>query len=136
MGVGPIRVAITALRAVLGRDAKAVRDSATGHWFAAAQADVMTARYRSCMSEPSDDSTAQLEEQLDGVSRTLSSMEELNARQAERVGARMDRLASQLLELSPPPSMDGVYQRLGMAPATDEEFASLVDEMGSPDGEG
>jgi hypothetical protein len=29
--------------------------------------------------------------------------------------------------------MDGVYQRLGMAPATDEEFASLVDEMGSPD---
>jgi hypothetical protein len=56
----------------------------------------MTARYRCGMSEPSDDSTAQLEEQLDGVSRT----------------------------------------RLGMAPATDEEFASLVDEMGSPDGEG
>jgi hypothetical protein len=103
---------------------------------AAVQADVMTARYRCGMSEPSDDSTAQLEEQLDGVSRTLSSMEELSARQAERVGARMDRLASQLLELSPPPSMDGVYRRLGMAPATDEEFASLVDEMGPPDGEG
>jgi hypothetical protein len=63
-------------------------------------------------------------------------MEELNARQAERVGARMDRLASQLLELSPPPSMDEVYQRLAVSPATDEEFASLVDEMGSSDGEG
>lgn len=88
--------------------------------FAAAQAEVMTGRYRCGMSEPGDDSTAQLEKQLDGVSRTLSSMEELNARQAERVGARMDRLASQLLELSPPPSMDGIYQRLGMAPATDE----------------
>lgn len=104
--------------------------------FAAVRPAVMTARYRCGMSEPSDDSTAQLEEQLDGVSRTLSSMEALNARQAERVGARMDRLASQLLELSAPPSMDGVYQRLGMAPATEREFASLLDEMGSPDGEG
>jgi hypothetical protein len=88
------------------------------------------------MSESRDESTTQLEEQLDGVSRTLSSMEELNARQAERVAARMDRLASQLLELSPPPAMDGVYERLGVASATDQEFASLVDEMGSPDGEG
>jgi hypothetical protein len=32
--------------------------------------------------------------------------------------------------------MDGIYQRLGMAPATDEEFASLADEMSSPEGEG
>jgi hypothetical protein len=87
------------------------------------------------MSESRDESIAQLEEQLDGVSRTLSSMEELNARQAECVAARVDRLASQLLELSPPPAMDGVYQRLGVAPATDEEFASLVNEMGSPDHE-
>jgi hypothetical protein len=63
-------------------------------------------------------------------------MEELNARQAERVAARMDRLASQLLELSPAPAMDGVYQRLGVASAADEDFAALVDEMGPPDGEG
>jgi hypothetical protein len=96
----------------------------------------MAGRYRWIMSESRDERTAQLEEQLDGVSRTLSGMEELNARQAERVAARMDRLASQLLELSPPPAMDGVYQRLGVAPATDEEFASLADEMGSPDREG
>ena len=93
-------------------------------------------RYRGDMSELRDDSTAQLEDQLDGVSRTLSSMEELNARQAERVGARMDRLASQLLELSAPPAMDGVYQRFGVARATDEDFAALVDEMGSPGGDG
>jgi hypothetical protein len=82
------------------------------------------------MSELRDEFTAQLEEQLDGVSRTLSSMQELNARQAERVAARIDRLASQLSELSPPPAMDEVYQRLGVAPATDEEFASLADGMG------
>jgi len=88
------------------------------------------------MSESRDQSTAQLEEQLDGVSRTLSGMEQLDARQAERVAARMDRLASRLLEISPPPAIDGVYQRLGVAPATDEEFASLANEMGAPDGEG
>jgi hypothetical protein len=88
------------------------------------------------MSESRDEVTARLEDQLDGVSRTLSSMEELNARQAERVAVRMDRLTSQLLELSPPPAMDGVYQRLGVAPATDEEFSSLVDEKGLPNGEG
>lgn len=88
------------------------------------------------MSESRQKSIAQLEEQLDGVSRTLSGMEELNARQAERVAARVDRLASQLLEISPPPAMEAVYQRLGVTPASDEEFASLVDEMGAPDGEG
>lgn len=63
------------------------------------------------MSESRQESIAQLEEQRDGVSRTLSGMEELNARQA----ARMDRLASQLLEISPPPAMETVYQRLGCA---------------------
>jgi hypothetical protein len=88
------------------------------------------------MSESRQESIAQLEEQLEGVSRTMSGMEELNARQAERVAARMDRLASQLLELSPPPAMEAVYQRFGVTPASDEEFASLVDEMGAPDGEG
>ena len=96
----------------------------------------MAAQYRCAMSESRQDSIAQLEEQLDGVSRTLSGMEELNVRQAERVAARMDRLASQLLEISPPPAMEAVYQRLGVTPASDEEFASLVDEMGAPDGEG
>ena len=96
----------------------------------------MAARYRCVMSESRQESIAELEEQLEGVSRTLSAMDELNARQAARVAARMDRLASQLLEISPPPAMEAVYQRLGVTPASDEEFASLVDEMGAPDGEG
>ena len=96
----------------------------------------MTARYRCVMSEPREESIAQLEEQLDGASRTLSGMDALNAREAERVAARMDRLASQLLGISPPPARDAVYQRLGMTPASDEDFASLLDEMGPPDGEG
>jgi hypothetical protein len=88
------------------------------------------------MSESREESIAQFEEQLDGAARTLSGIEELDAREAERVAARMDRLASQLLEISPPPAMDLVYQRLGVTPASDEEFAALVDEMGAPDGEG
>jgi hypothetical protein len=83
-----------------------------------------------------DDSIAQIEKQLDGASRMLSGLDELSSRQAERVAARMDRLASQLLEISPPAPMEAVYQRLGAAPASGEDFASLVNEMGSADGEG
>jgi hypothetical protein len=37
------------------------------------------------MSEAPDESIAQLEAQLDGASRTLSGVDALNARQAERV---------------------------------------------------
>ncbi len=88
------------------------------------------------MSESPDESIAQLEDQLDGASRTLSSLHALNARQAERVAARMDRLASQLLEVSPPPAMEGVHRRLGTSPANSEDFASIADQMGAADGEG
>jgi hypothetical protein len=88
------------------------------------------------MSESPDESIAQLEEQLDGASRMLSTVQSLNARQAERVAARMDRLASQLMEVSPPPAMAAVHQRLGTTPASSEDFASLVDQMCPPDGEG
>lgn len=88
------------------------------------------------MSESPDVSIAQLEDQLDGASRTLSSMHALNARQAERVAARMDRLASQLMEVSAPPAMEAVHQRLGTTPASSEDFASVVDQMGPADGEG
>jgi hypothetical protein len=48
----------------------------------------------------------------------------------------MDRLASQLMEASPPPAMDTVHDRLGTTPASSEDFASIADEMSSPDGEG
>ena len=88
------------------------------------------------MREAPDESMAQLEDQLDGASRTLSSLDALNDRQAERVAVRMDRLASQLMEVSPPPSMEGVHQRLGTTPASSEDFASVVDQMGPADGEG
>jgi hypothetical protein len=98
--------------------------------------DIVTARYRCGMSEPREDSIAHLEEQFDGLCRTVSGMDALNAHDADRVAARMDRLASQLMEIFPPPPMDAVYQRLGATPAGDEDFASLVDEMGPPDGEG
>lgn len=88
------------------------------------------------MSESTDEFVAQLEDQLDGASRILSSLRALNARQAERVAARMDRLASQLLEVSPPPAMEAVHQRLGTSPASSDDFASVVDQMGTADGEG
>ena len=88
------------------------------------------------MSASSDESIAALEAQLEGTSRALSSMESLSARQAERVAERMDRLASQLLEVSPPPAMDAVHERLSTTPASEEDFASLIDRMGPPDGEG
>jgi hypothetical protein len=88
------------------------------------------------MSGRRDESIAELEQQLDGASRAMSTLDRLNAREVERVAERMDRLASQLLEISEPPAIDAVYQRLGVTPASDEDFASLLDEMGAPDGEG
>jgi hypothetical protein len=88
------------------------------------------------MADSVDESISALEEELDGASRTLSVLGALNARQAERVAERMDRLASQLLEVSPPLLIDEVHARLGTTPASNEDFASLLDEMGPPDGEG
>ena len=88
------------------------------------------------MSGRRHESIAQLEQQLDGASRTMSALDQLNAREAERVAARMDRLVSQLLEISEPPAMEAVYERLGVTPASGEDFESLVEEMGAPDREG
>ncbi|WP_320670711.1 hypothetical protein [Patulibacter defluvii] len=79
---------------------------------------------------------ARLQEQFDGLTRTLSAVQTLDARQAEQVAARMDRLASQLLEVTPPVPMSEVYARLGATPATEAEFSALVDQMGPADGEG
>jgi hypothetical protein len=88
------------------------------------------------VSGPSEESIARLEDQLDGALRTLSGLGALNASQAERVAGRMDRLASQLLEVSPPAPMAAVHERLGTAPASAEDFAALLGEMGPADGEG
>jgi len=88
------------------------------------------------MSGSSENSIEQLEDQLDGVARTLSGLGTLNDRQAERVAQRMDRLASQLLEVSAPPRMVAVHERLATKPISREEFDSVIDQMGSSDGEG
>ena len=96
----------------------------------------MAGRYRCVMSESHDKSIEQLEDQLDGAAQTLASLHALNARQAERVAVRMDRLASQLMEVSPPPAMATAHERLGTTPASSEDFASVVDQMGHADGEG
>lgn len=84
----------------------------------------------------SDDSLDDLEDQLAGAERTLSAVGALSAAQAERVGQRMDRLASQLLEVSPPPSIGAVHARLGTSPAALSDFDSLAGEMDSADAEG
>lgn len=49
---------------------------------------------------------------------------------------RMDRLASQLLEVSAPPPVAAVHERLGTRPADPDELRSLAEQMGLPDGEG
>jgi hypothetical protein len=88
------------------------------------------------VADPVDESIADLEAQLEGASRSLSGVRSLNARQAERVAERMDRLASQLMEVTQPPAMQAVHERLGTTAASANDFASLADGMGAPDGEG
>jgi hypothetical protein len=48
----------------------------------------------------------------------------------------MDRLASQLLEVSAPPPIASVHERFGSKPADLDEFGSLAEQMSSADGEG
>lgn len=88
------------------------------------------------VSGSSDSSVEQLEDQLEGAQRTLSALGALSDQQAERVGQRMDRLASQLLEVSAPSPMHAVHERLATSPASREQFDTLADEMGAADGEG
>jgi hypothetical protein len=88
------------------------------------------------MSAPSEEAIARLEDQLDGALLALSGLGALDARQAERVAARMDRLASQLLEVSAPAPMAAVHERLETTPATADDFAALISDMGPADGEG
>jgi hypothetical protein len=88
------------------------------------------------VSRRSDVSVEQLEDQLAGAARTLSGLGALSDQQAERIGQRMDRLASQLLEVSAPPPVAAVHERLGTRPADPDELRSLAEQMGLPDGEG
>ncbi|MEJ7798212.1 MAG: hypothetical protein WKF42_06905 [Solirubrobacteraceae bacterium] len=88
------------------------------------------------MSEAADNAIEQLEDQLEGAERTLSALSSLSDQQAQRVAQRMDRLASQLLEISAPPAINDVHNRLGTQPVEPDEFASLTDRLGAADGEG
>lgn len=88
------------------------------------------------MSGSSDDAIVEFEHQLEGAERALSELTVLSDRDAERVAARMDRLASQLLEISSPPPIADVHRRLGTVPAGSGDFASLAERMGSADREG
>jgi hypothetical protein len=88
------------------------------------------------MSAPSEEAIARLEDQLDGALLALSGLGALDARQAERVAARMDRLASQLLEVSAPAPMAAVHERLETTPATADDIAALISDMAPADGEG
>lgn len=53
------------------------------------------------MSEPSDQRVAELEQGLEAVSQTLARLQWLTRDEADRIGARFDRLASQVAAISP-----------------------------------
>ncbi len=88
------------------------------------------------MADAADNMVELLEDQLEGAERMLSGVESLSDQQAQRVAQRMERLASQLLNVSAPPAMDAVHTRLGTRPAGAEELQSLADHMAAADGEG
>jgi predicted metal-dependent phosphoesterase TrpH len=85
---------------------------------------------------PAEDSVSQLERALESVERSMSVVGALSEQQAERVAQRVDRLASQLLEITTPEPWDAVQARLGTTPASSEDFSRLAAELGSPDDEG
>jgi hypothetical protein len=88
------------------------------------------------MSRSADSSVKRLEELLEGAEKTLAALPSLDRSEAERVGERMDRLASQLLAVIEPRSMSDVHEELGTEPLDEEESRVLTDEMSPPDGEG
>jgi hypothetical protein len=67
----------------------------------------MTARYRrKAMSESSDQQVAEVEKRIDGATATLSGLAWLTPDEAQRIGAHIDGLASQVAALSPPAGAD------------------------------
>jgi len=57
----------------------------------------------------------------------MSAVGALSAQQAEPVAKRVDRLASQLLEITTPEPWDVLHARLGTTPASGEDFSTLSD---------
>jgi hypothetical protein len=82
-----------------------------------------------------EDSVSRLERELETVERSMSAVGVLSEQQVERVADRVDRLASQLLEISAPEPWAAVHARLGTTPAGAEDFSGLVGELISPDDE-
>ena len=77
-----------------------------------------------------------MEEHLEDAEKTLAALGTLDRSAAERVGERMDRLASQLLAMTEPRSMTDVHDELGTEPLDEDASHALTDEMSPPDGEG
>lgn len=88
------------------------------------------------MSDTTEPTVEGLEEQLERAERTLSGLRPLDQDQARRVAERMDRLSSQLLAVTEPPSLRDAHQRMGTQPASADEVEALAKEMGPPDEEG
>ena len=88
------------------------------------------------MSDTTEPTVERLEEQLERAERTLSGLRPLDQEQARRVAERMDRLSSQLLAVTEPPSLREAHQRMGTEAASAEEFEALAKEMSPPDEEG
>lgn len=88
------------------------------------------------MSEALESTIERLEEQLEGAEQTLSGLRPLDEEQARRVTERMDRLHSQLLAVSKPPSLKSAHERMGTKPVGAAEFDALAGEMRPPDGAG
>lgn len=88
------------------------------------------------MSSTAESTVAEVEAQLEATTRALADAPMLTASQGERIVEKLERLQSQLMEVTPPPSMAEAEARLGLTPATPEQFAELAKHMLPPDGEG
>lgn len=97
---------------------------------------VTAEEYLGTMSDTGERTIEHLEEQLEGAERTLSSLRPLDEAEASRVAERMDRLHSQLLAVTEPPSLRAAHDRLGTVPAGSDKLDALSGKMGPPDGEG
>jgi hypothetical protein len=94
-----------------------------------------------CVVGPlTDDTVSELKARLDAASDAFARVQKegqlLDGSDAETVAEKMERLGSQLLEVTAPVSMSEVYQRLDAVPASEEEFAELARHMQAPDHEG
>jgi hypothetical protein len=81
------------------------------------------------MSSLADADIAALEAKLDQASAAFAQVQSeghfLEGPDAERINEKLERLHSQIMEVTPPIPMSEVYERLGGEPVSPEEFAEL-----------